>query len=333
MFLINADNVNHALYEGLHAINALGTVMDSRNGKVLKFDAPVVTAYKYPQERVLFDPLRDANPFFHMFESIWMLGGKNDVALPAKYAAQIKNYSDDGETLHGAYGHRWRNHFGYDQIDKLIFNLAKDPLSRREVLGMWDPYIDPSVAELGGRDIPCNTQVFFNIRPNNELDMTVTNRSNDLVWGAYGANAVHMSILHEYVALSVGVPMGTYYQFSNDMHVYEKYFPLVKASEKLIPYLEPYDDTVVLPTPLFDKPGAQGKKAFDLDIETFLTDQSLLWNNYRTDFFAKTVAPMHRAWELHKGKMPTSAREVALRIEGPDWRKAVLEWLARREPK
>ena len=34
-----------------------------------------------------------------------------------------------------------------------------------------------------------------------KLCMTVCNRSNDMLWGAYGANVVHMSMLQEFVAL------------------------------------------------------------------------------------------------------------------------------------
>ena len=51
--------------------------------------------------------------------------------------------------------------------------------------------------------------------------MTVCNRSNDMIWGAYGANAVHMSILMEYVAVAVNAPMGSYYQISDSFHIYE----------------------------------------------------------------------------------------------------------------
>lgn len=332
MLVINADNVNHAYHLGRMHLNEQGILMDSRNGRVLKFDGPVVTAYKYPQERVLFDAKRDANPYFHLFEAIWMLGGRNDVKFLEQYNSTIGQFSDDGEILHGAYGWRWRKHYGIDQIDHAIWELASNPLSRRVVISMWDPYIDTAVAEEGGKDVPCNTQIYFNIRPNNELDMTVTNRSNDMIWGAYGANAVHMSILHEYVALSVGVPMGTYYQFSNDLHVYERHFELVRDMEDLPRYIEWYEDESQF-RPLFDKPGGQGKGAFDLDIKTFLEDPRALQNNYRTDWFAKTVSPMARSHAMYKAGMFESATQLAEQIESEDWRKAVVSWLARRIPK
>ena len=46
--------------------------MDSRNGKVYMFPEPVTSVYKRPNERVLFSPERNCNPFFHFIEGLWM---------------------------------------------------------------------------------------------------------------------------------------------------------------------------------------------------------------------------------------------------------------------
>ena len=82
---------------------------------------------------------------------------------------------------------------------------------------MWNPWGDLDSSSI---DIPCNTNIYFKIREG-ELQMTVCNRSNDMIWGAYGANAVHMAVLQEYVAAQLDVPMGKYYQISDSFHVYE----------------------------------------------------------------------------------------------------------------
>ena len=42
-----------------------------------------------------------------------------------------------------------------------------------------------------------------------------------MLWGAYGANAVHMSVLQEYVATALNVSIGTYTQMSDSLHIYE----------------------------------------------------------------------------------------------------------------
>lgn len=337
MFLNESDNVNDAYAQGLALMREYGVPSVSRNGTVLRLPRPLTTSYQFPHERVLFDPLRDANPFMHLFEAIWMLSGSNLVAFPGQFAKQLFEYSDDGVTLHGAYGHRWRQHFGKDQIDQAIFDLYDNPSTRRVVIGMWDPYIDGSVAQAGGKDVPCNTHIYFSTQLDAGgtvcLDMTVCCRSNDMVWGAYGANAVHMSILQEYVALSVGIPIGTYYQVSNDFHVYEKHFPLLADTPPTIASDNPYAQHEYEPTPLFDAlRGPIAKKLFDLDVIDFVKDPDGQIV-YRTEFFKDTVGPMYRAWKLHKAKMYASALEVASQIEATDWRAASEEWIRRRAAK
>ena len=192
MQYINVRNVSEALYRTVHALQAIGEEVETRNGKALEFPYPVVTCYTHSRERVLFYPDRDANPFFHLMESFWMLAGKNDVDWISKYNGRINNYSDDGVTFHGAYGYRWKHWFGFDQLEVAIQRLLSYENDRRTVVGMWDPAKDFSTGN-DGKDYPCNTQIMFWVR-DDTLNMTVCNRSNDMIWGAYGANAVHMSV-------------------------------------------------------------------------------------------------------------------------------------------
>lgn len=69
------------------------------------------------------------------------------------------------------------------------------------------------------KDIPCNLGVLFRVNDNN-LDMTVTNRSNDIIWGLYGSNHVQFSMLHIAFAESLGWELGTYTHVSNSFHAY-----------------------------------------------------------------------------------------------------------------
>ena len=76
-------NVNEAFRElvgGIHDRTIEATRHESRNGPVLVIEEPVTVCYENPNERVLFNTRRDANPFFHLFESLWML-----VDLPITY--------------------------------------------------------------------------------------------------------------------------------------------------------------------------------------------------------------------------------------------------------
>src|SRR5690606_6235064 len=139
---------------------------------------------------------RDANPFLHFFESLWMLAGRNDVDYMTRLVRRFAAYSDDGKTFNGAYGYRWRKWFGRDQLQQIIGALRSNPQDRRCVLGMWDAGHDLG---LQSADLPCNTHIYFRIQ-DDRLNMTVCNRSNDAIWGAVGANVVHMSFLQEYMA-------------------------------------------------------------------------------------------------------------------------------------
>src|SRR5258708_2083148 len=120
--------------------------------------------------------MRDANPFFHVMETLWMLAGRNDLPWLVRFNKRFASYSDDGgATQPGAYGYRWRNYFGHDQLMDIILELKQNPDSRRVVLAMWDGGSRASWSECGATteftqpgdffnavggsaDVPCNTQ-------------------------------------------------------------------------------------------------------------------------------------------------------------------------------
>lgn len=227
MYTINCRNVHEGLVKGLDYLFRHGVQRGSRNGPVFQSPEPVTTVYEYPLERVVFWPERDANPFFHLYESLWMLAGRNDVGPLLPYAQNMAAFSDDGVTLHGAYGCRWRKWFSQeymgankvplDQLAVIGEALRKNNEDRRCVLQMWDVETDLGRS---GKDVPCNTMATFQVSTSGRLDLVVFNRSNDIVWGAYGANAVHMAFLLEYMALITGYPVGTYSQVSVNYHGY-----------------------------------------------------------------------------------------------------------------
>lgn len=244
MHVIHANNVNDAFHQGMQFFKDLQDngepPMPSRNGDVLRALTPVATVYANPCERVLFDEARNANPFFHYIEAMWMLAGGNTLTIPQFFNSRFTEYSDDGETLNGAYGFRWRDEFGHDQINLAVKMLMHNIYDRRVVIGMWNPFRDLGSASV---DVPCNLSIKLMFNRNEEaLDMVVFNRSNDMIWGAYGANAVHMSMLQEHIALAVGVNVGTYTQVSADFHAYLNVFEpmLAKWSRRSVVQDDPY---------------------------------------------------------------------------------------------
>jgi thymidylate synthase len=347
MHVIHARNVNDAFIKGLTLLKNYGTEQDSRAGKVRVMSTPVTTAYQNPTERVLFHSKRDANPFFHLMEALWMLAGRHDATWLDQFVKDFSSrFAEDDGIQHGAYGYRWRHHFDLegggsedwlpDQLETVIRLLKKNPDDRRIVLTMWDP-----VADLGQdkRDIPCNTQLYFRVRQTHyergmsqeahvgpALDMTVCCRSNDAIWGAYGANAVHFSILQEYVAARIGALVGVYYQMSNNFHAYSDVLDKIELDAD--PLASSYNgaDHGPVTTQLVAYPNA-----FDHDLECFFGRE---WSDpapYSNPFFTYVAVPMRFAYELWRcgAKAEALSRVMAMPPRG-DWSWAAQLWMTRR---
>lgn len=349
--VIEARNVNDAYYKGMHFIAKHGENRSSRNGGVLRSPVPVATVYAMPWERVLISAQRNANPFFHLIEALWMLDGRNDVKTLDPFVKSFSQFSDDGTTFHGAYGHRWRHwprsmsvdiSHEMDQLGLVISMLKHNHDDRRVVIGMWDPHRDLASAS---KDVPCNVTVKVMIN-RGKLDIVVFNRSNDIVWGAYGANAVHMSVLQEYLAKMIGVPMGTYTQISTDYHAYlhqpyffSEYFPFV---DQHIFRGDPYDNKQMAPHPIVQQP-----HVFDAELKYFMehvtlddfTDANVFdrVQDFSNRFFPVVAMPMVLAHRyIRERNYPDalqaliSHHEQYLREEPIDWIYASAAWIERK---
>lgn len=292
-------------------------IEETRNGLAKVCPRPVLIEFRHPWERVLFDEMRDANPMFHLMESLWMLAGKRDVEFIQLFNSNMRNYSDDGEVFNGAYGYRWREYFGYDQIATAVEVLKKSPHSRQAVIAMWDGYEDLGSKSL---DLPCNLMIAFRINQG-KLIMTTYNRSNDVVWGLLGANAVHLTMLQEYMAVSLGCQMGEWYHFSNNLHVYEKHWPLLEddllTNDRADWEWLPYPKRVPI-----DKPDE-----FYMDCLELCEGKV---DYFETEFFDTVVAPAVQSWQAWKGGDKEQALSLADCIQAEDWGIAIHGWYQRR---
>lgn len=381
MHVMKVRNVCDALPLGVKHVLEHGRRERSRGGDVLVLPGPMITETTNPTERVLFSAVRDANPFFHLCEAMWMLAGQQDARpLDAFVGDFSKQFAEQQGVMHGAYGFRWRRHFMFDQLNRVVEMLIEDPTTRQAVLAMWDPHEltvpvdrgDGAVGEelVGGADLtgswkdrPCNTHAYFRVRfePSKTadgdsmgggwdkfLDLTVCCRSNDLIWGAHGANAVHFSVLLEYVAARVGCQVGKMIQLSNNYHAYAGFLGVLEKRAKdtgkdfslqvmlMHNRYEPdkFDEeaSTVTPQPMFNDP-----TGIDQDVNKFWrwfteTDDRIeatppLYNNL---WFASTLEPMMRSHRAHRLKRPAEAERWAREVDAPDWSAAAVEWLQRR---
>jgi thymidylate synthase len=334
---------NHnALAKELYLLLGIqGVTQNSRNGPVLRICQPVTMTVASPRERVNTWPTRDANPFFHLMEALAMLASCNDATFLAHFARNMLMYSDDGARYNAFYGERLRRRWG-DQLDKVIGELTRNPESRQAVAQIWDP-MD---LELFTKDKACNLCLIFDrtMDPQGRLTMTSVNRSNDAIWGiGTGANVVHLSFFHEYVACALGIEVGAWHHFSHNVHVYKdnpQWAAMWLAANE-----SPQDVyTIANVGPLLFTPGT--RSAFDEHLRIFVNGaadcaregESLYYHPVMLEqmrvecpFVATVAVPVFNAWQHRKlGHSPDQVSTTLDTIAAPDWRLACHSWVARR---
>ena len=321
---INAINVNELFTDTLWRFKVAGKLVETRNGKAYRINEPVLTIIQEPTERVLFFQERDANPIFHLMESIWMLAGRDDVLFLKQFNSTIGQFSDDGVRFNAAYGYRMRKHFGFDQLNEVIKHLKEDPNSRQAVIQLWDS----SDFNKSTKDKACNTQLIFAIN-DGRLDITINNRSNDFWWGACGANPVHFSVIQEFVAVALELPVGRYYSISNNLHLYTELYNAMPYMENppIAENFDHYSSGVVQPRKLYEG----SSELFLHECEEFCKDP-FSNQGYINEFFTYVAHPMAMVSHERKYKI-SDGRAWADKIIASDWKLATHLYIANREKK
>lgn len=306
-----------------------------------------------------------------------MLAGRRDAAFLDNFVRDFgARFAEPDGTVHDAYGHRWRCAFGFDQLDAVVAQLSDTPGSRQAVISMWDttPCYDEGSCQ-GEEDLrgtwrtrPCNLNVMLRIRQEGGelkpadgsqwehediLDITVCCRSNDIVWGAYGANAVHFSVLQEYLAARLDVGVGTYIQFSQNYHCYRDQWKRLATTVDHgdIPRPALSDDRYTI-AGLVPQPLVHDTESFDAevgkllrwyetgrrDLEGVTYDRNrgleAVWAEhdfeFHNPFLSKTVWPMLMTHHYWRQKNYHEALAWCDEVEAHDWESAAREWVVRR---
>lgn len=322
-------NYNQLAQQIYAALDTYGEVTTSRNGPVKRLLGVTTMTVSCPQERVNTCPVRNANPFFHLVEAMAMLSGFNSVQLLSHYASNMAQYSDNGLTYNAFYGTRLRLTWG-DQLRAVINELMSTPDSRQAVAQIWDP----RDLKITTRDKACNLCLLFSVNSSGAVEMTSFNRSNDAIWGIVtGANVVHLSFFHEYVACHLRRPVGMWTHVSNNLHVY--------TENPQWPLMAKYNGPDIYSTPLglFNAPLiAYGEEEV---FDSALADaMSAILRSIATDsviepvdgpsFITKVLLPVAQTWYGWKHGFPIELLQKSLkRIESDDWRAACWAWIER----
>lgn len=174
-----------------------------------------------PTQRWVVSRRPAMNPAFAIAELIWLLQGRRDSEFPNYWNPLLPRFAGRGEVYHGAYGHRLRNHFGFDQLERAYQILRRNPDSRQVVLQIWDSGNDMPHQDGVARDddIPCNVVAMPTIRAG-KLEWLQVMRSSDLFLGT-PHNFVQFTSLQEIMAGWLGVETGSFSLVTDSAHIYE----------------------------------------------------------------------------------------------------------------
>lgn len=159
---------------------------------------------------------RNISISYALGELLWYFTGRNDVEFISKFGSMWSRISDDGVTNNSAYGYVLMKKHGFNQIEKIIELLKKDPTSRRAVLNINQA--NEHVIET--KDEPCTIALQFLIR-DNMLHCTTIMRSND-IWFGFPYDVIFFTELQKYIASRLNVGFGEYTHFAVSLHLYDR---------------------------------------------------------------------------------------------------------------
>ena len=180
----------------------------------------------HPKQRIIKTKWRKWNEKYAEREWQWYLSQNRSVEELKKFAPLWDKMHGGDNLVNSNYGWQWGRN---NQLDKCIEQLKKDKNTRQA----WISIFDGKEKDQYQYDTPCTLAVGFNTNLwyENELDMTVTMRSNDLVYG-FCNDQYCFSKLQELVASELNMEVGRYYHFAQNLHIYEKHFNLKDNVQK-----------------------------------------------------------------------------------------------------
>lgn len=180
-----------------------------------------------PVSRVPFLTSRKINIVFHFAEALCYLWGRDDLEMMAYYAPQMRSYSMDGKTLRGsAYGTRLFGSSpdgGRPAFGHVLDLIREDPATKRAVLTMFRP---EELAIPGNLDVACVLAFQFFLR-DGRLHAVCYMRANDADQGLL-SDVFSFTLLQEFAARQLGVPVGTYTHYAGSMHIADRDLPRIR---------------------------------------------------------------------------------------------------------
>jgi thymidylate synthase len=150
----------------------------------------------------------------------WYLSGDRNIAklgeLYGKVPAIWKRMADVDGNVNSNYGWQWQRNQQLNNVIKLLKTL---PETRQAAISIYDA----KEYDKYTYDTPCTYAVQFTIL-HGKLDMSVLMRSNDL-WYGFCNDQYQFSNLQMYVAQKLDLPIGIYYHYAHNLHLYNDKLP------------------------------------------------------------------------------------------------------------
>ena len=152
---------------------------------------------------------------YAMAEWQWYLSGDRNIAKLGEIYGKVpqiwKRMADEQGNVNSNYGWQWQRN---QQLDYVIGLLRTQPETRQAAISIYDAKEWESYTN----DTPCTYAVQFTIL-HGKLDMSVLMRSNDL-WYGFCNDQYCFSMLQQLVARKLSIPVGNYYHFAHNLHLY-----------------------------------------------------------------------------------------------------------------
>ena len=210
--------LKNILENGYSEINErTGHVCKSLPGETMKFDLskgfPLLTLRNIPLK-------------VFIAEQCWFLMGGQNLDFLNKFTKIWDDFAEENNCVESAYGYRWRQHFGRDQIDGLVKLLGNDPTSRHGVILMWDAADDGLFCGTKKKNVPCPYTFTVQII-GGKLHLHLVIRSNDMMLGNPHDTA-GFGLLTYFLAEKLGVEVGFLTVSISNAHIYDIHFDQAK---------------------------------------------------------------------------------------------------------
>ncbi len=321
-------NITYAFVDMLNSISKRGSYISTRGSEQIEILSQLIQI-KNPMERVIVVPNRKNNIFALIAETIWVLGGRDDLAYLSHYLPRAIDFSDNGKTWRAAYGPRLRNFNGVDQFKEIVRIINEDKNTKRAVMSIFNPQKD----YVETKDVPCNNWLQFMVR-NGQLHLNVTVRANDAVWGFGGINSFEWSVLQEMMAFWTGTEVGNLSWFVGTIHVYERHYETAQKIIDSFPYKTLYEFGIQRPkfSTSFSDFDKELKKWFCIEEKMRIQADADLYSEIQQiqdSFLRNSLEMLHIYNQYLRGCPDTKLAELVNQLPTNDFKIAAIEYFSR----